>query len=873
MPQVQAKSQQGSLEKRQSKVFEQIGSSVRSGIFLGFGLLFVEEIVFGILGNLISALWWIFALVFAFVFIGVSHLGMSKKIRRLSKVIVLIGFLSVLPLFTANLIVTYQNPAQTLSTPKETEYFCNVLGRNYNFTELYQWENSILHWNDSANMVFYSDPIQIYQYGQARCGGYAILYAELCISQGYEARIVVNVFGDHVWNEVKLNGAWTRVDASPTGADMSENIGFPLFYEKKWNAAPILALAFENSSITDVTGNYRSDGFSLLSGTTIVLSLVGVWLALCIFVIWRNRRYLYARKSVATKLSRLRQMRYKMFYKFKRMLFPITAFRFVILVGITLLAAFFLLPAYYRFNSDPNTASSLLVSYSQILTTIFALTISVTLIGVQYLAQMYTPRSVNDFFRDLFFAGFFVTYVFSITLNLFGASFPSIFSPPKLVFSSLLLLLFCLAYLVAFPFHVISKLQPTQVLRRINASIPKNLFQMISEHPSRLSESANPAKGPFVVLEQMIIRSIRNNDYDSYIQCLNCLTKTAFTLVDEAKNEYDKTKDLGTLARRTDDVVEFSYRLYDQIKIEVFQTKNEFFILSLLRRIEKFIEKLHDAKAIRSLEYVYRLYDGIGIFALNNDLEPIAEEYCKSMDRITKVEMKVNESELPPFDIDFGKRELTKRQREERTFNTIMFGYFEHGRLERLKETARIASDKGFKLVEFFVMNTYSNIFDRIIELRNIKLRGRLFQVVMWSLNEAYQSAAERGIHESSPLIGMVEYKIEKMRKFGVTANEMEYLVKSFCTLALLSIKKDDYGTIFYLGSKGRLMASENEPTFAIMLAETLGEALKIVRGGGNFKNITEEWIKEQLESIKKYNKSGNLQISSKIDELLSAAK
>ena len=276
-------------------------TSVRLDFFLGFGLLFVAEIVLGILGSLISALWWIFALAFAAVFVGVSHLVMSKKVRKWSKVIVLIGFLSVFPLFTANLMVTYQNAAQILSTPTETGYFRNVLGRSYNYTELYQWENSILHWNSSANMIFYSDPIQIYQYGQARCGGYAILYAGLCVSQGYEARIVVNIFGDHVWNEVKLNGSWTRVDASPTGASMSENIGFPLFYERKWNAAPVLALAFENSSIVDVTSNYRSDGWSLLSGITIILLLVGAWLAICIVVIWRNRLFLHARSSVATK--------------------------------------------------------------------------------------------------------------------------------------------------------------------------------------------------------------------------------------------------------------------------------------------------------------------------------------------------------------------------------------------------------------------------------------------------------------------------------------------------------------------------------------------------------------------------------------------
>ncbi|MGA3192892.1 MAG: transglutaminase domain-containing protein [Candidatus Bathyarchaeia archaeon] len=133
------------------------------------------------------------------------------------------------------------------------EYFKNLLGRTYNYTELIQWEDAALHWSNSANMIVYTDPIEIYQYHQARCGGYAILYAELCISQGYRARIVVSIFGNHAWDEVRLNCTWTRVDASPTGAPMSENIGYPLFYEEKWGSPPILALAFENSSVVDVT--------------------------------------------------------------------------------------------------------------------------------------------------------------------------------------------------------------------------------------------------------------------------------------------------------------------------------------------------------------------------------------------------------------------------------------------------------------------------------------------------------------------------------------------------------------------------------------------------------------------------------------------
>lgn len=277
----------GAIGKKRERI-EQFLDGILSGLAIGMGGFFIIVIVLGILGSWISISWWASVVVLSVIFLVFSYRGLGKRAFKVAKVVVLVGFLILFPLFSANLIISYQGSAQNLTNPKETTYFRNLLGRSYNYTELYLWQNSTLHWNNSSSMTFYSDPIQIYEYGQARCGGYAILYAELCISQGYEARIVVSVFGDHVWNEVKLNGTWTRIDASPTGAPMNENIGFPLFYEQKWNTPPILALSFENSTVADVTSSYRSDGWSLLSWLTVIFAFIFGFFAFCIGLIWKT---------------------------------------------------------------------------------------------------------------------------------------------------------------------------------------------------------------------------------------------------------------------------------------------------------------------------------------------------------------------------------------------------------------------------------------------------------------------------------------------------------------------------------------------------------------------------------------------------------
>lgn len=257
-------------------------------IILDISFVSLVIVELGIFGQWMSIWLWVICVSSALILLKSNHTIVSKKMFRILSVFFLISFLAVFPVFATYQTIAYQDIAMSLKSSEEIDYFRNVLGRSYNYTELIQWESLALKWNSSSSMIVYDDPIEIYEYHQARCRGYAILYAELCISQGYQCRIVINVFGDHAWNEVKIDGNWTRVDASPTGAPMSENIGHPLFYEERWHAPPILALAFEGSSIVDVTSNYRSDHGSLFSASTILIVLISVWFAVCIFTIWKK---------------------------------------------------------------------------------------------------------------------------------------------------------------------------------------------------------------------------------------------------------------------------------------------------------------------------------------------------------------------------------------------------------------------------------------------------------------------------------------------------------------------------------------------------------------------------------------------------------
>ena len=454
------------------------------------------------------------------------------------------------------------------------------------------------------------------------------------------------------------------------------------------------------------------------------------------------------------------------------------------------------------------------------------------------------------------------------SLNLLAISFPQVLLPTILVFPSMLLLLFCLTYLIAYPFHVITNLQPTETLKNLHKSVSKNLFRVVVEQPFWSGRNDDSTKEPFIILEQMTIQSIRNNDYDSYRQCLGYLTKTSIMLIKEAEKEYSIQKNLVLLAERTDDIVAFFYRPFDQIKTEVFQAKNGLFILSLFYTLETIITELHTAKAIRALEHVYDMHEGIYRNTVRDENESLVEEFCRSINRIVKIETKTFDTYAFPFEPEaIAWNELTEEQKNERTFNNIMFSYFER-RLDFLKEAVELASNHGYKSTVSLLTGTFSDIIDIIIEIKKPHRRWFLTQRIFWSLNEAYKYASEHGIQSTTFIIGMLHYKISQMQKNGIPQPEQVFLVKTVCDLALLNIKQDDYGALFDLGVNGRILVKEQQ-TLALIIVESLGQALKMVTDKIEPKKVTEQMVKNELESIRNWNNHEHKQIIEKVDEIL----
>lgn len=104
-------------------------------------------------------------------------------------------------------------------------------------------------------------PIDILAQAEGRCSEFALLFNGLLLANRYRSRIVLDrstlkdktkkTAGDHVWNEILIDGIWIHVD--PT----EKRINQPLMYTSEWHKDVNMVYAIDEKEILDVTDRYK----------------------------------------------------------------------------------------------------------------------------------------------------------------------------------------------------------------------------------------------------------------------------------------------------------------------------------------------------------------------------------------------------------------------------------------------------------------------------------------------------------------------------------------------------------------------------------------------------------------------------------------
>jgi len=123
----------------------------------------------------------------------------------------------------------------------------------------------------------HEDPIEILEYGKGRCGEFAIAYTALLISNGWEARLVLDMSagegnGDHVWVEVwtipdgEFEFRWMHIDPTQGAIWIQKPfrnifdcpfINNPYMYERDWNKEVTEVWGVEADFAERVEENYQ----------------------------------------------------------------------------------------------------------------------------------------------------------------------------------------------------------------------------------------------------------------------------------------------------------------------------------------------------------------------------------------------------------------------------------------------------------------------------------------------------------------------------------------------------------------------------------------------------------------------------------------
>ena len=157
---------------------------------------------------------------------------------------------------------------------------------------------------------------------------------------------------------------------------------------------------------------------------------------------------------------------------------------------------------------DKNTAINFLNTNIEILVAIFAVTLGVTLLGLQFRTQSYTILALMQYVKDVAIYCFVVIFIVLIMFSMLAATQPAWIDPVPAVLYVIVATFFSLLYTVGYVYHMIDRTEPEQVIRRLKKDIQRITASEIAEKYDTLSKKLEP----FHVWEQIMLRAVESNN-------------------------------------------------------------------------------------------------------------------------------------------------------------------------------------------------------------------------------------------------------------------------------------------------------------------------------------------------------------------------
>jgi hypothetical protein len=511
----------------------------------------------------------------------------------------------------------------------------------------------------------------------------------------------------------------------------------------------------------------------------------------------------------------------------------------------------------YHEIKDEKEARSFLNTNAALLTTTLAVTMSFTILGIQFLAESYTPRAISGYLKDKVVFGFPVVYIALIALNLLSSGIPSILPPAKFVQYAIGGTIFSLIYLVAFIYYVIDKIQPESIIREISEGMESELWKEILKSHGIFDISSEKLK-PFVILQQTMNKAVVNSDIFSFTDGLALSFNRLGNYLSEAEKEFEKN------SSELKYIYGFFFILFSPLIAEAFKLGREQFVTQyqwhMFNQIE-IIYRKRNRTAVNDF-WAQLHYVGYKIFSL--EMTSAAESYISQLYKLMKLELET----VKRTRVAIQKDPLRSGYSDGEIVEWTLMSDFHYNRIKSLTEFGQIAASKRMPNIIDLILRSLGEIIMITMSFHDGTTRRRLLHPALECIRKIHEKCEDNGMRQHVwTTVSLVNYikKINRAYKF-----ESKLLVEVFCQLSLYSITTGYYFEIVQLGINGSGLV-DDYPELTIIILDALQGCFKIIQNEPDteMRVKQKETIVQQLKFIELSNTKKHKDITSRINIIL----
>jgi len=286
------------------------------------------------------------------------------------------------------------------------------------------------------------------------------------------------------------------------------------------------------------------------------------------------------------------------------------------------------------------------LAIAQILATIFAITISLTIFGFQYLGEGSTPRIIGSYIKRPFITSLVFLYLISIVGILLFVHF-QFFSSVLTDLISISALILCLSALVSYLSYMASILQPSEIISEVIKKIPDDFYNKRLKG-KKTHEILDGEINPNIVeIEQILIKAVRGNDYYSFVNGLESMTQKIITIAKNANKNLDFEKQDSLNLHYF--FLAFYKRIYHEIKKE----ENDNLLYKYIRNIYDNIDTAYSIKSESMKEAYFNHFKDIGFLIIEKNYYSTFSNYFNLMDQIIMKEYNLKSMDFKPKVLDY----------------------------------------------------------------------------------------------------------------------------------------------------------------------------------------------------------------------------